>query len=318
MSRKITYAEVEEFVKKNSDCELLSETYEGTFEPMRFRCSCGSEFEASWHQFSSQNRRSCLECAFKRRADKRRRAMDTVKASIAAVGCEYVSGEYKSGKSKIVIRCRCGHEREIVYNNIFYNDFSGLCNECAYPLYHGVNRLTIDQVREMCVDRGLTLLSDSYDKSKEKLRFRCACGEEFETTWDTVFSKGKTQCDRCSQKESSGERAIAAWLDEHGIEYEREKKFPGFVGLAGKHYRFDFYIPSRNLCIEFDGQQHSKTVNYSGKEDAEKLTTALWVIQLHDQLKTFYCEKAGIDLLRIDYTDLDRVADILADKLIPR
>lgn len=318
MSRKITYAEVEEFVKKNSDCELLSETYEGTFEPMRFRCSCGSEFEASWHQFSSQNRRSCLECAFKRRADKRRRTMDTVKASIAAVGCEYVSGEYKSGKSKIVIRCRCGHEREIVYNNIFYNDFSGLCNECAYPLYHGVNRLTIDQVREMCVDRGLTLLSDSYDKSKEKLRFRCACGEEFETTWDTVFSKGKTQCDRCSQKESSGERAIAAWLDEHGIEYEREKKFPGFIGLAGKHYRFDFYIPSRNLCIEFDGQQHSKTVNYSGKEDVEKLTTALWVTQLHDQLKTFYCEKAGIDLLRIDYTDLDRVADILADKLIPR
>lgn len=318
MSRKITYAEVKEFVKNNSDCELLSEAYEGTFEPMKFRCSCGKEFETSWHKFRSQGRRSCVECALKKRSDQRRKSMDEVKTSIAALGCEYVSGEYKNGKSKIVIRCRCGHDREIIYNNLFQKNFTGLCNECAYPLYHGVNRLTIDQVREMCVDRGLELLSDSYTNAREKLRFRCSCGEEFETTWDSVFSKGKTQCDRCSQRESSGERAISEWLDEHSIEYEKEKKFPGFVGLAGKHYRFDFYIPSKNLCIEFDGQQHSKTVNYSGKEDQGRLNTILLVTQLHDQLKTFYCEKVGIDLLRINYTELDKLSGILADKLIPR
>ena len=117
---------------------------------------------------------------------------------------------------------------------------------------------------------------------------------------------------------SSGERAIAAWLDEHGIEYEKEKKFPGFVGQAGKHYRFDFYVPAKNLCIEFDGQQHFKTVNYSGKESTEKLSEVLWVTQLRDQMKTFYCEKAGIDLLRIDYTQMEKLPEILADKLIPR
>jgi hypothetical protein len=316
--RKKTYAEIKEFVEQNSDCELLSDHYEGTFEPLRFRCRCGNEFTASWHKFSNQNRRQCLDCAMKQRANKRRNSLPYIKQKLLEAGYEYISGDYKDHKSKITIRCKCGHPRTMIYSNIFQEGFLGLCNDCAAPRQHGSNRLTIDEIREMSASRGLELLSTEYKTARSKLRFRCECGEEFETTWDSVYSKNKVRCDKCSWKMSTGERAIQDWLDENGFEYEREKAFPGLIGPTGRGYRFDFFIPSKNLCIEFDGQQHYKIVNYSGKEDLEKLTVVFWATKLRDAQKTQYCEAAGIDLLRISFEQIDDVPSILTDKLIPR
>lgn len=318
MGKERTYAEIREFVKNNSDCELLSGTYVGTFEPLRFRCSCGAEFEASWHQFYSQGKRRCASCSVALRAAKRRKPLSKVQEELRAAGFEYVSGDYINHKSKITILCHCGHTRTLAYSNIFYNGFSGLCEDCAWPFYHGTNRLNLEAVREMAAARGLELLSDAYTNAREKLRFRCSCGEEFETTWDSVFSKNKARCDKCSQRMSSGERAVSGWLDEHGIVYEREKGFDGLIGPTGRKYRFDFYIPSKNLCIEFDGQRHYKTVDYSGKEDPMKLTAVLWETQLRDQQKDYYCRAKGIDLLRISYLQFDELPEILTDKLIPR
>lgn len=318
MSRKRTYEEVKKFVEENSNCELLSETYEGTYAPLRFRCPCGEEFSASWNKFFSQGRRSCVRCALDGRSERRRRTIEDLEKVIAGVGCEYISGEYKNRKSKLVIRCRCGHERTTTLNYILGENFSGLCLHCSDPLYRGANRLTLEEIKELSAARGLELLSAEYKNARSKLRFRCACGKEFETTWDSVVSKNKAQCDTCGQRESFGERAVRSWLDEHGIEYEREKGFEGLVGPTGRKYRFDFYVPSKNLCIEVDGQQHSKIVNYSGKENLDRLTAVLWATQLRDYQKTMYCQLAGIDLLRIDYTDFERLPDILTDKLIPR
>lgn len=317
-SSKKSFEEIKKFVEENSDCELLSETYEGTFEPLLFRCRCGAEFQASWHKFSSQGRRSCVRCALEERNRKRRRPMDVLKSQVEATGCEYISGDFKNQKSKIVVKCRCGHNRTVAVSYLLSDSFSGLCKECSYPMYHGVNRLSLDEVREMSAARGLELLSTEYHNAREKLKFRCACGQEFETTWDSVVSKNKAQCDRCGWRESFGERQVSEWLEKNDFKFEREKGFPGLVGPTGRQFRFDFYIPEKNLCIEVDGQQHSKIVNYSGKEELEKLTAVLWATQLRDWQKTCYCQKAGIDLLRINYTDFDRVSEILTDKLIPR
>lgn len=318
MGIKRTYAEVKEFVETNSDCQLLSTEYVGTHEPLRFRCSCGEEFETSWSKFFSQNHRRCAKCGVELRASKKRKPLETIKKELSDAGYEYISGDYKSQKSKITIRCKCGHERTIIYGNIFYNNFSGLCLKCADPLYHGTNRLTVEEVRELSATRGVELLSDAYRNAREPLRFRCACGREFQTTWNSVISVNKVHCDVCGQRTSSGERAIAKWLDDNGIGYETEKAFPGFVGATGRPYRFDFYIPSKNLCIEFDGQQHSKIVDYSGKGDPEALTATLWLTGIHDHLKTLYCNSNGIGLLRIDYTQMDELPQLLADTLIPR
>ena len=318
MGAKRTYAEIKKYIESNTPSRLLSEDYIGTYEPLLLRCSCGAEFSASWHQIRSQNRTVCVACAIKRRAGLRRRSIEDIKKRISDAGYEYISGDYENPKSKVVIRCSCGHTKTIAYSNIFYNGFSGLCDECSKPLNHGSNRLSIEDVRELSALRGIILLSDTYTNARSKLRFLCKCGREFEATWDSVVSHGKTRCDYCSNAVSSGELAIQTWLDEHSIKYEREKSFPGFVGRAGKLYKYDFYIPSKNLCIEYDGQQHSKTVNYSGKMDEATLKDRLMTVAFNDYIKTQYCENHGIGLLRIDYSERNKLPEILTGTLIPR
>lgn len=52
---------------------------------------------------------------------------------------------------------------------------------------------------------------------------------------------------------SKGEEKIAKILALNGIQYEREKSF---VKLRNGKLRFDFFIPSINTILEYDGRQH--------------------------------------------------------------
>lgn len=69
--------------------------------------------------------------------------------------------------------------------------------------------------------------------------------------------------------------------------------------------RFDFYLPTYNTCIEFDGKQHFEAINFFGGEENLKLT------QLRDSQKNQYCIQNNIDLYRISYNDIDNIYTIL-------
>ena len=124
-------------------------------------------------------------------------------------------------------------------------------------------------------------------------------------------------CDVCSKHISSGELAIENWLEEYGYSFVRQKTFEG-CGKSRWPYRFDFFIPEENVCIEFDGQQHYKLVDYTGEGDTEYLTRVLWDTQLRDKAKETFCSENGIKLIRIAYFEIDVIADKLRDMLIPR
>ena len=63
MPRAYTLAEVQKTVKEISSCELLSTEYTGVFDLLKFRCSCGREFEKSWDHFRYDRYRGCPTCA---------------------------------------------------------------------------------------------------------------------------------------------------------------------------------------------------------------------------------------------------------------
>jgi len=104
---------------------------------------------------------------------------------------------------------------------------------------------------------------------------------------------------------SSGEFAVKGILDAMGIQYEREMRF-----VDCKDQRtlpFDFYLPQQVAVIEYDGEQHFRpTTNWGGQEAFEKL-------QLHDAIKNAYCAKNNIRLLRIKYTDFERVQELITE-----
>lgn len=102
---------------------------------------------------------------------------------------------------------------------------------------------------------------------------------------------------------SKGEKKVIDFLVSEGIEFKREWFFNGCYSPKSKHLLyFDFFIPLYNLCIEYDGEQH-----YS----KDKTESAM----LNDFSKTAFCAKNRINLLRIKYTDFDKIETIICRRV---
>jgi Zn finger protein HypA/HybF involved in hydrogenase expression len=92
-------------------------------------------------------------------------------------------------------------------------------------------------------------------------------------------------------KSSKGENKIFNILKLKQIKFEHHYTFDNF------NLEFDFFLPSHNLCIEFDGIQHFKPVNHFGGESA-------FIDQVkRDKEKDEYCINKNIYLLRIKYDE---------------
>lgn len=90
---------------------------------------------------------------------------------------------------------------------------------------------------------------------------------------------------------SPAEVMIQLILKDMGIEFFSEVSFRGFGGRC-QPYRFDFWIPSRNMIIEYDGAQH--------------LTNRK--VKANDLIKNNFCKYNKIRLHRLNkihYSNLD-------------
>lgn len=108
-------------------------------------------------------------------------------------------------------------------------------------------------------------------------------------------------CPQCN--ESKGERRIRLWLDKNNIPYKVQKKFYNCSDI--KPLPFDFYLPTLNIIIEYDGRQHFESIEFFGGQEY------LEYVKMHDALKNEYCENNGIPLLRIPYYKFDNIEEEL-------
>lgn len=106
---------------------------------------------------------------------------------------------------------------------------------------------------------------------------------------------------RKSSSLSKGELRIAEFLGKECIFFKREHYMKGLYGKYGHFLYFDFYIPEYKLAIEFDGVQHFKNVKGNQKEN--------------DFRKVAFCKKNNINLLRIKYTDIAKVEELILKKV---
>lgn len=123
---------------------------------------------------------------------------------------------------------------------------------------------------------------------------------------------GKCVCPNCTAERYAGPRAIRNWLETNNISFEKEYKFSDCVF---KHeLPFDFAVFKNDelkMLIEYDGEQHFKFIPaWHGDEEGFKLQ------QTRDNIKTAYCNKHNIPLLRIPYTEYQNIDSILVNNLI--
>lgn len=110
-------------------------------------------------------------------------------------------------------------------------------------------------------------------------------------------------------KMSWGELLISNLLEKNKIKYYFNKSLKDCI--SSSRLRFDFYLPDYNICIEFDGPQHFKPIDFFGGEEEFSKT------KLRDNIKNQWCEVNKIKLLRLNYLQSkEHIEDVLTEEII--
>ncbi|WP_404303528.1 hypothetical protein [Paenibacillus sp. DP01] len=93
-----------------------------------------------------------------------------------------------------------------------------------------------------------------------------------------------------------------------------QKRFEGCRNKLPLPFDFTVYSRVGAVAIEYDGEQHTRPVDFAGKgmAYAQRLFAET---QRNDRIKTDYCLANGIPLIRINHTEFDRIEEILMHRL---
>lgn len=214
---------------------------------------------------------------------------------------DYSHVEYVNSQIKVKILCPEHGVFEMKPNNHLQKQG---CKKCGYIL----NTLTTEQF----IKKAIEIHGDKYDysfveykRNDEKIKIICPKHGIFkQRPYAHLSNRG---CPECKIK-SKGELFIVSWLNDHKIEYVVQKSFPDCKNEFS--LRYDFWLPEINLLIEYDGEPHFKSVEYLNGDEGLKYRKHC------DKIKTEYAEKMNIDLLRIPYTQINEIPQILEEKIM--
>lgn len=122
------------------------------------------------------------------------------------------------------------------------------------------------------------------------------CGHNWEAMPVNLASaKGEPKfgCPGC--KKSKGEDAVALFLINLSLAYTTQKKFDSCKNK--KALPFDFYIPSLNVLIEYQGEQHFRPTR------RRNALFKFQQVQHNDSIKRNWAALNGFELIEVKYTD---------------
>jgi len=178
---------------------------------------------------------------------------------------DYSKTIYKTVHDKITITC-LEHGEFIQAPSRHLYGRSG-CSKCGNKRK---GKLGQGQTTEEFVKLLKEKYKDRYDYSKtiytglskdDKITIICPEHGEFIQRTTNHFYSG-AGCPRC--KSSIGERLVEDYLKKNNINYLSEYSFKDCK--YKRQLRFDFYLPDYNICIEFDGAQHSNSKTHMNGE----------------------------------------------------
>jgi len=221
-----------------------------------------------------------------------------------------VLGEYIKSNIPILCKCkRCQSEFMATPNKL--QQGRG-CPNCRFEKIGEHNRLGLETYKQRLQKNFPDLeLVGEYSGMEHSITFRCKrCGkvQKCSSAWRVL--SGDRGCSKCNS--SKGERKIANYLDAHNIFYEAQKQF--LQCHAKKPLRFDFYIPSLNTCIEYQGEQHYRPVDFAGRHDGSHIVNHSSLLE-RDDIKRSFCSQNAINLVEIPYWEIGNIEEKLKDLL---
>lgn len=213
-----------------------------------------------------------------------------------------IKSQYINSRTNVDCECAvCGYQWSTLPTNLTAHTHG--CPNCS-----GVVKRTHEEfVKEVSLISPSIEFTTEYSGVDNYIGCRCIlCGHEWNARAGHI--RDGLGCPNC--RKSKGEERIESYLSSQDIDYVAQMRYPELHGIGGKRLSFDFYLPTQNLLIEFQGKQHETAIDYFGGEDRFKIQ------QENDNRKKVYARDNNIELLEIWYYDFDNIETILHNKLV--
>lgn len=217
---------------------------------------------------------------------------------------------YVNDSTNLSVQCKtCGNKWKISPSHIYGER---KCPECSRKNLHDLFVKPQDVFeKEMAnINPNISIIG-KYVNDRTKISCKCnVCDNTWSATPNNLLKK--KGCPRCSA--SKGEKRIEKWLKKNRINYIPEAKF--FNCKFKNCLPFDFYLPDFQRCIEFQGGQHFKPIQFGGNVTVEVAEDTYRQQKIRDKIKEDYCKSNGISLIKIPYWEYENIEIILEKTLI--
>ena len=247
------------------------------------QCDCGTIKEINKYNLKSGQVQSC-GCLHKEKISKDLKDKRFGKLIV-------LEKTIKRTKDRNIIwkcQCDCGNLCEVSTNNLI----QGYTKSCGCLVKETMNNQSY-ALKDISGQRfgKLVALKPTNQRNKQgHVIWECKCDCGNITYADGVYLR-QGDILSCGCLKSIGEEKVSKLLQQNNIYFEKEKTFG--INSKGGYYRFDFYVNNKYL-IEYDGIQHFKESNP-------------WNCKARDIEKNIWCKDNNIPLIRIPYTQLDKI-----------
>ena len=156
----------------------------------------------------------------------------------------------------------------------------------------------------------LTVLERAYDKNNHIIwKCQCKCGNIIYLPASQFTGERGTRS--CGCIKSFYEVQIQQILEKQNITFQRQQKFPDLKDKKQLSYDFGIYKNNKIIgLIEYQGEQHFKSIEFYGGEKAFKIQ------QQHDIIKFEYAKKNNIPLLYLSKEDNNNLENKIINFLL--
>lgn len=206
----------------------------------------------------------------------------------------------------------CGNTYSVSRDSLIRGQ-SGCCNKCKG-----------EKIRQKLIEKDLVSwrkgdrfgLLEIIDRAEPKgkhtyVKCKCDCGNIVNIRLEHLRGQGHNHTISCGcASQSSGEIKLTQLLKQANIDFQTQYRIQEFNICAP----FDFAIFNNGKLlglIEYDGQQHFEPVEFWGGEKQLKNQ------QERDKNKNDWCKNNNIRLIRIPYTDYDKITVEYLKKYFP-
>lgn len=256
---------------------------------------CNNSYEVTPDNFLRGNRcKYCQHRSYKKTTEEFKQEVFNLVSNEYKVLSEYVT-------NIIPIKMKhnlCGTIYDVTPNNFLSKNRR--CPECA-----GNKKRTKEKFKQELFDlcgNEYEIIGKFTNTLTNVLLRHNTCGNEWFVKPNNLINQNN-RCPHCCNGISKGEIKLKEAFENNNLEYIFQYKFKDCKNI--RPLPFDFYIPKYNTCIEFDGIQHYEPREIFGGLDYYNY------VRVNDEIKSKYCIKNNIQLLRISYLEINNIDSII-------